>query len=159
VLENIKFDHADLSRSDFSGARASGAVFDRATLFGAVLFGGHFAGCSFEFADLRSIQAIETDFSAANFVGTDLRGARLHRCVLRDADFYWADLTDCELIDCDTAGARLPEPVRVVHGPKGVVPLRIVPRPLYRTAATEEEFARMLSFGETLDSAVQASRK
>jgi uncharacterized protein YjbI with pentapeptide repeats len=134
-------------------------MFDRATLWRSALKSSRFAGCSFEFADLRSIQAVGSDFSKVSFTGADLRGARLHRCVLREADLYWADLTDCELIDCDTAGARFPEPVRVVYGPRNAAPPRVVPVPLYRAAATEEEYAQMVSSGLDGESPSQDTRQ
>jgi uncharacterized protein YjbI with pentapeptide repeats len=102
---------------------------------------------------------VGSDFTNANFIGADLRGARLHRCVLRDADFYWANLTECELVDCDTAGARFPEPVRVAYGPKGVAPRPIVPVPLYRAAATDEECRQMLSSCLNADPKMRGTRQ
>jgi hypothetical protein len=78
--------------------------------------------------------------------------------VLREADFYWADLTDCKLVDCDTVGARLPEPVRVAYGPRNAAPPHVVRIPLYRVAATEEEYVRMISDGLDGDSEPQDTR-
>ena len=158
VLATVRAEYADLSRCDFSGAAVSASILDRATLWQSTMTGSRFAGCSFEFADLRSIRGDRSDFSQASFLGADLRGARLHRCVLREADFYWADLSDCELIDCDTEGARFPETVHIAYGPRNAFPPHVVPVPLYRAPATEEDYAQMVSTGLDDDSEPEGAR-
>jgi uncharacterized protein YjbI with pentapeptide repeats len=102
--------------------------------------------CTFEFADLRSIEAVATDFSNSSFVGADLRGARIERCNLHGVDLYWADLAGCELIECDTSDARFPQPLHVAVGPGGFRPARVSPQPLYRIALPEQEWPDASSY-------------
>jgi uncharacterized protein YjbI with pentapeptide repeats len=144
VMTSVRAERADLSRCDFLGVSASASTFARATFWRSILSNGRFTDCSFEFADLRSAEAVGTDFRKSSFVGAHLSGARLYRCDLREADFYWADLAGCHLVECDTQGARFPEPVRRAYGPAGTAPPRVVPRPPYRIAS-EEEWGHMPS--------------
>jgi hypothetical protein len=49
-----------------------------------------------------------------------------------------------EMLGCHMRGVRYPKKVKIAYGPKGVKPPEVVPVPLYRKAATEEERKKFL---------------
>jgi hypothetical protein len=135
---------ADLSYCRFIEAIAPAASFERAALTCGRMekFGAEDA--IFEFADLRGVVMLDCNFRRANFVGAALAGARAFSCHFEDADFYWAEMEGFERFDCHMKGARFPEKVKIAYGPKGVKPPEVIPVPLYRKAATEEERKKLL---------------
>jgi hypothetical protein len=63
-----------------------------------------------------------------------------------------------ERIDCRMKGARFPERVKIAYGPKGVKPPEVVPVPLYRKAATEEERKKLLEAALEITSSNERQR-
>ena len=98
----------------------------------------------FEFADLRGVKMIDTNFAHANFVGASLLEAKATACNFHEADFYWAEIEAFVMTRCNIEGARFPEKVKVAYGHKGVKPPNVKPVPLYREAATAAERKNLL---------------
>ena len=120
------------------------ASFERAALTHAQMNKFLAEGAVFEFSDLRRVKMLESSFAQANFVGASLLGSIAASCNFHEADFYWAEMENFEMMRCDTEGARFPEKVKIAYGPKGVKPLEVKPVPLYRTAATVAEREKLL---------------
>jgi uncharacterized protein YjbI with pentapeptide repeats len=137
---------ADLSRCDFTGARAGLMTFNRATVAGSRFVACELGFASFGFADLRRTVFSEVDAKFGIFVGAEFGGAMAERVDFLAADFYWSNMGQMVMKECDLESARRPEPVQIHFGP-GVPPPAVAPRPLYVPAATDAELKRLLASG------------
>jgi len=144
-LEGAFFRLADLSRCTFHNCRGNMASFERASLFNSQWQDTVVEDGNFEFADLRNAVFRRCWFTRCNFVGAALGGTQFIECDLTGADFYWSDFEDSKCFNCTLTDIRRPEEQKVAYGPKGVKPPVVVPKPLYRTAISEEERQKILA--------------
>lgn len=131
-LRYINFKHANLKKTDFSGANVSycnferadltSAIFDGAQLLGAKfpcahMEGASMKGCNFEDpagsrANMESANMKNVNLEGSHMAGVNLRVAtlknsNLQNCDLRGAVLAGADLENCDLNGCDLQEANL----------------------------------------------------
>jgi len=96
-IRGTDFSHAQMARSDWSGAYVEGAQFERTGLWDATFDNGEFFGCSYRGATFASGKM-------ANLCTT--RRARFENCDFRDTEWKGRDLSDALFIKCQFSGAR-----------------------------------------------------
>lgn len=95
VLENIRFEGGDLSKSNLSGARLSGAIFTRT----------RFDDADLSFADAINANFVEAKFQRANLTSARLIGSQMNQADLQFVDLRNADFSNANLGSATIAGA------------------------------------------------------
>lgn len=101
ILMESNFSHADARLGDFRGSQLQKANFKRAVLGGA----------NFSYIQIKRKDGTEqknpTNLEGANFRYCDLTKTDFTGAILKNVDFYFANLTSCKFTDADLTGANL----------------------------------------------------
>lgn len=100
VFLNCTFEDCDFSNAKIAGAKFRDLKFIRCKLIGLQWP---------QAADLVNPEFIESNLNFANFIELKLKKTRFERCLLREADFSQADVSESYFQFCDFAGARFHE--------------------------------------------------
>lgn len=116
LLDEARFDGADMTAAELRSAHANGASFDKANLFSADLRNARLNGASLKntnlvCAEMTKAEARAVDFSsswmtAAVFQGTDLSGASFASVRMPLSRLYFAKLDGTKIIDSEIHGAK-----------------------------------------------------
>jgi uncharacterized protein YjbI with pentapeptide repeats len=93
-MASIRFDNADLSRSNLSYSILQLASLKGANLMMANLEGAHMHGVNLEGANLMMANLMKVNLLDANLMGANLRGANLTDAIIMKAKFDNATWTD-----------------------------------------------------------------
>ncbi|WP_338748176.1 pentapeptide repeat-containing protein [Janibacter alittae] len=106
TLAGVHFERCTVERVDLSRVSLPDCVIDACTFTGCKALATSWSTMRAPVISPEPSGWLDCQLSMGSFSGLDLAGSRFERCVLADADFDGATLTDVVVEDCSLAGAR-----------------------------------------------------
>ncbi len=123
-FENCIFTGYDFKPHDLTHTRFIDCIFNSCDISNVNLSNARMRGVQFESCKLMGIQWPNLDdlvgpifkncnLSYSNFIGMKLKKSILSNCIMKEVDFYQADLTECDLSFSDLQEARFQETILI----------------------------------------------